>query len=232
MTALLAVVGTDTCVGKTIVASALLWALRQAGHRVAGFKAVETGINATTSVPSTDPPDWLLLERASGQRLGTALGASFPLPAAPLAAARASGSVFSLDAIERKLHRLMDEHELVLLEGAGGLHVPLAEKVLWIDVLDRWRPNCLLVGRLGLGTINHTLLSLESLRHRGLEPLGVLLSALEEPGPEASYTPDLLAEFGSIRVFDPLPHGLVLPEEGAAHLRQNGVLARVTELLS
>lgn len=224
---LLAVVGTDTGVGKTVICTGLLHGLRRLGFKVAGFKPVETGIPEPKEGSLSDPADWERLERSSGQISGTALGVSFPLPAAPLAAARACGRILNLGLLEEKLGQLREDHDLVLLEGAGGLLVPFAENLLWGDFLQRLAPRCLVVGRLGLGSINHTLLTLEALGRRGIPVLGVMLSSTEPAGPEARYTPELIADFSDIVVFDPLPWGIVDPAKVADHLLSSGLLGLI-----
>lgn len=228
MTRTLAVVGTDTGVGKTVVTCGLLHGLREAGLKVAGFKPVETGLEPQSS--SGGPaPDWRRLEEASGQEPGTALGVGYRLPAAPLVAARAEGATLDLDALDRHLDGLRAGRDLVVLEGAGGLAVPVADGLLWSDLLVRWSADCFVVGRLGLGTVNHTLLTLAALRSARLEVLGVLLNETAPRGPEASQTPDLIATFGDFVVFETLPLGCVDPAEVAAHLVATGVLRLLTD---
>lgn len=224
MSPILGVVGTDTGVGKTVVCEGLLQALRQAGHRAAGFKVVETGIPDPSTHDGEAQTDWRRLEAASGQRTGTALGDSFPLPAAPLVAARAAGRPLPLEAIRKRLLRLASEHDWVICEGAGGFLVPLAQGLLWGDLIGTWTQGCLVVGRLGLGTINHTLLTLEAMRARGLEPLGVILSATAPPTDECVYTVDIIREFVDAPVVDPLPFGVSESTEVALHLRRSGLL--------
>lgn len=225
MSPILGVVGTDTGVGKTVVCQGLLQALRQAGLRAAGFKVVETGIPEEPSPKNREArADWQRLEEASGQETGTALGDSFPLPAAPLVAARAAGRRIHLEEIRDRLLALSHAHDWVICEGAGGFLVPMAEGLLWGDLIGRWTQGCLLVGRLGLGTINHTLLTLEAMRARGLEPLGVILSATSIPTDEAIYTVDMIREFVDTPVLDPLPFGVCDPSAVALHLRRSGLL--------
>lgn len=231
MSAILAVVGTDTGVGKTVVGAGLLHALGRAGYRVAGFKVVETGISDPREGALSEPADWERLEQASGQLSGSGLGLAFPLPAAPLVAARAAGRSISPTDLEDRLATLVERHDLVVVEGAGGLLVPLSEGLLWGDLLERWAPPCLLVGRLGLGSINHTLLTLEALRSRGMDPLGVLLVSTVPPGPESIYTSDIIYEFGNNPVLTTLPFGMTDPKAVADHLCRHGVLSLLGPLL-
>lgn len=219
---LLALVGTGTGVGKTTIAAGLLRALRLQGICPAIFKPVETGVvNAQHS-------DAQILSSVSGQPLSETLGCSFPLPAAPLAAARAHGTDVSLPTLERRLKRLGSSADPVLLEGAGGLLVPFADHVLFADLLVEWRAEALVVGRLGLGTINHTLLTLSELRRREIKTLGVVLCALDPPGPEAKQTPEILEEFGDIEVFAVIPHGMTDPDAVSTELSQTNLPRLIT----
>lgn len=224
-TPVLAVVGTDTGVGKTVVGTGLIHGLREAGLRVAAFKPVETGLQ-DGRLPGAQA-DWERLAEASGQDPASCLGDSFALAASPLAAARQAGREVDLQRLGEGLQSLRSQWDLVLVEGAGGLCVPFAQGLLWADVLQRWAPDCLVVGRLGLGTLNHTLLTLAELARRRLTTLGVLLNTLIPPGPESPQTPDLIAVFCDPPVFGVIPEGCVAPAAVAEELRRNGLLERL-----
>lgn len=200
----LAVVGTDTGVGKTLVTEALLLGLRQRGLAAVGWKPVETGLPEGPVDPASDGAR---LARASGLPVDRCLGQAFTLPAAPLVAARSSNKTVDIDRLGHDLDALRQEHPLVLVEGAGGLCVPFGEGRLWADVLQTWALPALVVGRLGLGTINHTLLTVSELRRRGIEVLGAVLSATTPPTAETAWTPALVEAFGSLEVFATVPHG-------------------------
>jgi dethiobiotin synthetase len=238
----LAVVGTDTGVGKTVVAAGLIFALRLLGLRVSAFKPIETGLapsvadagptkdpslEAPTRSLSGAPADWVLLGRVSNQAPGSSLGVAYRLPAAPLAASEQSGRPVDWSRIEDRLRRLRNGSDRVVVEGAGGLMVPVDKGRLWADVLVDWQLPVLVVGRLGLGTINHTLLTLEALRLRCVPVLGVLLNAVRPPGPEAESTPATIRYFTDFSVFSPLAHGTTSPAQVAAHLHRTDLLDRI-----
>ncbi len=226
-------VGTDTGVGKTVIAAGLIHALRARGVRVSAFKPLETGLcfpraqtesantpayGAPTRTLQGEPADWLRLSISSGQPQASALGVAYSLPAAPLAAAQHGGAFPDWSRLERQLGELSDGSDWVVVEGAGGLAVPVDTGLLWADVLKSWRLPALVVARLGLGTINHTLLTVEALARREIPLLGVILNAVEDPGPESHFTPALIADFIDCAIFNPLPHGSTRPEQVAAHL--------------
>jgi dethiobiotin synthetase len=164
--------GTDTGVGKTLVACALVRGLREAGIDVGVMKPVETG------VPEGGPADALALREAA--RVEDAVSEICPLqyamPATPEAAARAEGREVSLLRIEEAYEKLRSRHFAMLVEGAGGLLVGLDRKTTMADLAKRLGLPMLLVARATLGTINHTLLSIEACERRGIELLGVIVS--------------------------------------------------------
>jgi dethiobiotin synthetase len=223
---LLAVVGTDTGVGKTVVAAGLIHGLRLAGLNVAAFKPVETGL--VNGMLSGGLADWQRLAAVSGQAPDSCLGASFALPAAPLAAAREAGREIHLSDLTEQLQALADHRDLVVVEGAGGLCVPFAKDLLWADVIQQWSPECLVVGRLGLGTVNHTLLTLDHLARRKITVLGVILNTLTNPGAETTQTPGLIEEFGGAIVCGVIPEGCIAQNDVAGLLAGTGLMERLT----
>ena len=96
-----------------------------------------------------------------------------------------------------------------MVETAGGLMVPLTRQWLQIDQLQRWQLPIVLVARSGLGTLNHTLLSLEALQRRQLPVLGLILN-----GPPHDDNPDTLEHFGGVPVLAQLPPLSPLTAEG------------------
>lgn len=224
---LLCVLGTDTGVGKTVVGVGLIHGLREAGLKVAAFKPAETGlVNGRT--PLGEPADWQRLAAATGQEPSTCLGQSFALPAAPLAAAREARQAVKLHRLAGQLKSLRHQRDLVVVEGAGGLCVPFTQELLWADVIGQWSLECLLVARLGLGTLNHTLLTLADLARREIPVLGVILNTLCPPGPEAPQTIGLIEDFGGSPVCGVIPRGSFSPADVATVLKGTGLIQKLT----
>ena len=169
------VTGTDTGVGKTVVSTALARGLREAGVDVGVMKPTETG------VPKEGPEDARALVIAAGvdDPLSLVCPLQFLLPAAPEASARFEGRAVSLDPIVDARHTLSARHDFMLVEGAGGLLVPFDAETSMADLAGRLGLPVLLVARASLGTINHTLLSLEACDRRGLDVVGVVVSHAE-----------------------------------------------------
>lgn len=171
------VTGTDTGVGKTVVSCALARALRAAGRDVGVLKPAETG------VPPEGPLDALELIRAAGvaDPLEDVCPVQLALPAAPTVAAAAENTRVDLDVIRAAWERLRKRHEIMIVEGAGGLLVPLADECTMADFAAELELPLVVVARAALGTINHTLLTLEAIEQRRLPLAGVVISHASGP---------------------------------------------------
>jgi len=165
------ITGTDTGVGKTVVACAIARGLVGRGLDVGVLKPAETGVG------TEGPLDARALREAAGadEPLERVCPQQFALPAAPTVAAAAEGREVDLDAMDAACHALSTRHEILLVEGAGGLLVPLAAKLCMADLAAHWALPVVVAARAALGTINHTLLTLEALERRGLVLAGVVV---------------------------------------------------------
>jgi len=166
---------TDTGVGKTLVACELIRRLRSRGIDACGMKPVETGVG------EGGPLDALALRAASGggDPLEDVSPQRFALPAAPAVAAEWEGRCVDLAAVLGAFERLSTRHECVIVEGAGGLLVPLTPAFDMAGLAAELSLPVLVVARARLGTLNHTLLTLGALRARDLRPAGVVVSRSE-----------------------------------------------------
>jgi len=170
------VTGTDTGVGKTVAACAIVRALRESGIDVGVMKPVETGVEAG------GPVDALALQRAAACKdaLDEICPLQFELPAAPTVAARHAaedgrGRV-DLERIHEAYDALASRHEAMVVEGAGGLLVPVDETIDMGDLAAALALPLVVVARTALGTMNHTLLTLNEIERRGLAFAGVIFS--------------------------------------------------------
>jgi len=192
------VTGTDTGVGKTTVSSALLAACARRGLRVAALKPCETGGGS----------DAERLRWATGRTLDPDLVSPyrFPLPASPEAAAAAAGDHIDFARIRAAFDTLSDDADLCLVEGAGGLLVPAGNGQLIADWVIALALPLLIVARPSLGTVNHTLLTLEAARRRDIEVLGVVFSrSTSVEGPDEASNPSAITHHGQVPCFGTLP---------------------------
>lgn len=167
------VAGTDTEVGKTIVTGAIAAALRAEGLSVGVWKPVQSG-----AVIGSGSSDAERLIRYSGitESPDQVAPYSFRAPLAPMLAAEAEGVLLTAEALRQAGEPLYARYDALLVEGAGGVAVPLANDALAIDWIAELGAPVLIVARSGLGTINHTLLTAAMLREKGVTVLGVVLN--------------------------------------------------------
>ncbi|ODR93866.1 hypothetical protein AUC70_09580 [Methyloceanibacter stevinii] len=178
------VTGTDTEVGKTLVSA---WLLTQLDG--AYWKPIQAG-----TVPTTDSATVQQLAELPVSRV---LPEAYllPEPMAPHESARRANIALDMEKIKLPPH-----DGLVVVEGAGGLMVPISDGVYMIDLADALDLPIVLVARSTLGTINHTLLSLEAIRRRGLPLAGVVIS-----GPETPHNRAAIERFGKVEVIAEIP---------------------------
>jgi adenosylmethionine---8-amino-7-oxononanoate aminotransferase len=189
-------------VGKTAVTAALARALRARGWRVAAFKPVATGVEAGAGEDAEQ------LALATGAEPADCLGVAYRLPRSPLAAARAEGRSVDVDAlVDRVRRRAADPGlDLLLVEGTGGVLVPVTETVTIGGLLRRLGTPVVIVGRAGLGTVNHCALTVDACRNLGLEVLGLVLNDREGVDPAfAAENAAQVAELCAVPVLGVLP---------------------------
>jgi dethiobiotin synthetase len=170
------ITGTDTGVGKTITTAAIAATATAAGQRVAVVKPTQTG------TADGDEPDAVTVSRLAEPVTIRTL-ASFPDALAPLAAARVAGED-PLTAVMAQLaiRSIAEDHDLTLIEGAGGLLVPLGEGGWTIlDLAAALGATAVVVARAGLGTLNHTALTLDALARREIPAMVVFGAWPAEP---------------------------------------------------
>ncbi len=174
----LAVAGIDTGIGKTYTTGLLAKALLQQGKKVITQKIVQTGCEGIAE-------DILEHRRLMGigvqevDREGLTGPSVFRYPASPHLSARLEGSGVDLHRISHATLALQQRYDLVLLEGVGGLLVPLTADLLFADYIRDAGYSLLLVTSPRLGSINHTLLSIEACRHRGIAIRGVVYNCFQ-----------------------------------------------------
>ena len=192
------VIGTDTGVGKTLVTAGLARLLARRGVHVGVFKPASSGGQKSA--------DGRFLRRGAG--LGRewepwVAPVTYRRPLAPWVAGWTEGGL-DLGLVERARQHLEKSFDFLLVEGVGGLHVPLTEKVWVADLAQKWNYPVLLVARVGLGTINHSLLTLEALRRRKVPVVGVLLNGAKGKSQAEATNLRALRKLAGVAVYGPL----------------------------
>jgi dethiobiotin synthetase len=186
------ITGTDTDVGKTFVAAGLAAALTRRGVDVGVMKPVATG--------DSDDARRLLEASGSGDPLDLVNPIHLKAPLSPHLAARLEKRRIDLRAVDRAFAKLKSRHEIVIVEGAGGLLVPIRDGFTMADLAKRFQLPLLIVARDSLGTINHTSLSVEAARSRGLTVLGVVVNRSRPGKPDQAERLNPAAIAGAARV--------------------------------
>ncbi len=168
------IVGTDTGVGKSMVSLLLMQLLFAKGYAPFYLKPFQTGCDDPCAADSDAKFIYDHTQAIYGQAPAQSVLYCFPAARAPYYAAKKAGDEIELAAVRKIVEKKREKYSPLVIEGAGGLLVPVTGKVLLVDVIAWLGCRPILVARAGLGTINHTLLCIEALRRRQIEPLGVV----------------------------------------------------------
>lgn len=198
------VTGTDTGIGKTLITGALTWALNQRGFEVGCFKPIQSG-------------DLLHDQTGDAWRLKALSGLSDPLehighyalsePLAPRLAAERAGSTITREQLLARCREAESRHRHLMVEGAGGLAVPLTRDCTVTELaLDLGYP-VLIVARPSLGTVNHTVLTVHYARSHGLNVAGVIISGYGRNGVDLAeqHNARYIEEYADVKVMGQIP---------------------------
>lgn len=198
------ITGTDTNVGKTVVTAALAAFLRSKGVSVGVMKPLESGC---LSGGKRSDSRYLKEMAQSSDDLDLINTYAFQAPLAPGVAAELEGVEISLDKILENFSKLGLLHELVLVEGAGGLLVPISKDKTILDLILAMKAEVLVVSRAGLGCVNHSLLTLARLEQAGVPVAGLVLNR-DKAQEDASvpHNPRTLASWSPVSIWGEFPH--------------------------
>jgi len=214
------ITGTDTNAGKTFVTALLTRALRARGFETIALKPLCSG----------ERSDVEILQAASDHRLS--LDETNPVwlrePAAPLVAARLENRSISLDALADWFRHLSEKHSSLLVEGAGGWLVPITPTETIADFAARLALPVVVVVANRLGCINHTLLTLESIRARGLHCPGIVLNTLSTSDDIATRTNREILEQHTPILLEVHPGQSEIPPPNLAHFLYQAISSRTS----
>ena len=168
------ITGTDTNVGKTLITACIAAALLRKGKKVAVYKPVQCGNLLKNKIKS---PDLALVKKLSGISDDCLFNDySFKFASSPHLAAELENQKVDVDLIKKHYKHISKKFDYVLIEGAGGLVVPLTRSYTILDLIHELSVPVLIVSRAGLGTINHTSLTLEALKSKNIKIIGVIIN--------------------------------------------------------
>jgi len=199
--------GTDTGVGKTVVTACLLAFYRHQGTDTGIMKPFETGVDPKCSSEANSDAKFLLEIARNQDLLEDVCPIRLKPAASPLQAARMTNQPLDIASVIEKFRRLQNRHDQMLVEGIGGLMVPLKPNYLVSDLIKDMRLPLIIVSRIALGSINHTLLTLKAAQQAEIEIAGIIMNRSKR-GPlndiELEQT-DLIHELSGIPVLGECP---------------------------
>ena len=193
------ITGTDTEIGKTAITAGLAFVLKQRGHSIGVMKPVSAGSRT----------DATLLQQSA--RVSDTLNEINPIyfknPLSPNVAAQMEAKAWDLDQIKTAYERLVKRYDIILVEGVGGLLVPLLDNFSVADLIAQLDLPIVIVARAALGTINHTLLTIEAAKNRNIEILGVIYNTSSPNANEqaAQTSPDTITRISHIPSLGTVP---------------------------
>lgn len=202
------VTGTDTGVGKTLVSGGIAKILRDAGKKVGVFKPVASG--CARDFDGLVNADAAFLRECShcDFDLSVINPIRFLAPAAPIVCEEHENKQCDFEAMAKAYNQICDDSEVMIVEGVGGIRVPLSQGVDVVELAKMFGLPVVIVSRPGLGTINHTLLTIDAVRNAGLELAGVVVSGYnhETAGLAEETLPMVLEEWGQTPVLSIVPY--------------------------
>ena len=194
------ITGTGTEIGKTVIAGGLAASLKQAGMNVGVMKPISTG----------DTADAQFLKHAA--QVDDELSLINPIylrhPLAPSVAARIEGREIDVSCVETAFAALQQKYDFVIVEGVGGIAVPIRDEFLVVHLIKRLQLPILIVAQVGLGTLNHTLLTVAYARQFELQITGIVLNGLraETAGLAEATNPAEIENLTGVPVIGTVPY--------------------------
>ncbi|MCA9396067.1 MAG: dethiobiotin synthase [Candidatus Omnitrophica bacterium] len=194
------ITGTDTDVGKTVVSAAIAAAAYDRGFKVGVMKPFASGSRSDTRL--------LKKHARSAQAVSEITPFYFKHPLAPYSSNLFEKKPLSVGGLRRAADTVRSKHDVLIVEGVGGALVPITQSFYAIDIADMLKLPVVIVSRLSLGTINHTLLTVEAVRTRGLKLAGVIFNRVPtgKNGLAERTNADVIRKLGKIKILGVFPH--------------------------
>ena len=192
------ITGTDTGIGKTVIACGIAGLLKSQGIKVGVMKPISTG----------DRKDAVLLAKAAGiqESIDVINPQFFKAPIAPTVSASFERREIDLNAIYQAYWFLQKHYDFLVVEGIGGVKVPLGESTYVADLIQALRLPALIVGRAALGTLNHTILTVDALQAQKIPVMGVILNGSKGKSLPEKTNPEELQDHLTVPVLGVVPY--------------------------
>ncbi len=201
------ITGTDTGVGKTLIAGAIARILTDKGLKVGVFKPIATGCKNNWEGLISNDTEFLSYCANSDLSLSTITPVGYPIPAVPVVSAACNGSAIDFNRIAAAYKDICQNSDIVIVEGIGGVRVPLTEEFDLLDLAVEFALPVVIVTRPNLGTINHTLMTIDCVRAAELKIAGVVINGYNATeSTEAEDTaPDVIAKYSGADILAVVP---------------------------
>ncbi len=209
------ITGTDTGIGKTAVASGLAWAFKNRGLNVGVMKPVQSGAMVRNGRLYSQDAEFLMKAVDKHDEPELVCPVLLREALAPAVAAEIERKFVDLKLIKNAYQQLEKRHDLVIVEGAGGIAVPLLKRFLISDLITRLGIPAIIVARSGLGTINHTFLTIEYAKQRGIRVIGTIINNYRG-GIAEETNPEVIAELTGLPILGIIPHDPSINVESAS----------------
>jgi dethiobiotin synthetase len=219
----LLITGTDTGIGKTLIAGAIASHLRHHGQRVAVLKPAASGCVRRREGLVSEDAEFLAHCADTPHPLDVIAPIRFIEPLAPAVAAERMKTTLDWESVQRSMNRITRNADVLIVEGVGGIMVPMDAEHTMLDLAAWLKLPAVIVARPNLGTINHTLLTARALESAGVRVAGVVINRYpaENAGTAEETNPRAIEKWGKLPVLCIVPEvkdpiGLTLPADVAA----------------
>jgi dethiobiotin synthetase len=201
------ITGTDTGVGKTLIAGAIAKILQQKGKKVGVFKPVATGCKKIEQGLVSEDAEFLAHCADSKFALDVINPITFEIPAAPFACEKAEGRKVNFKKITDAYKQICKKTDFVIIEGIGGIRVPITKDIDVLSLAKAFNLPLAVVARSKLGTINHTLLTIDAVRSAGLSLAAVLINGYDEStkDPAEKTNAEIIEKFSKVKIIVIVP---------------------------
>jgi dethiobiotin synthetase len=201
------ITGTDTGVGKTLIAGAIARILTEQDIKVGVFKPIATGCRHSREGLVSSDAEFLAYCADCEYPLSVVNPVGYLTPAAPIVSADFEHREVDFEQISSTYNYICQSSQLVIVEGIGGLRVPITDDIDVLDLAARLELPVVIVSHAELGTINHTLLTIDALRSKNLKIAGVVINGYDASKAEPAETtaPQVIAECGNVNILAIVP---------------------------
>jgi dethiobiotin synthetase len=201
------ITGTDTSVGKTLITGGIAMVLRQQGLKVGVFKPIASGCR-DEGILISDDTEFLAMCADAEYSLSIISPVTYKTPAAPITCIEIEGREIDYEAIVTAYNYLCDNTDVVLVEGIGGALVPIDKENTVLDLAVGFNLPTVIVARPNLGTINHSLLTIDAVRNAGLAVAGLVISGYNafEADIAEETSPEVICNFSDTNLLSIVPY--------------------------